>query len=831
MEGNSDVHYFQAKTGTEDHKMHIDTDHTPREFIDDDETVGLVAASPTPMVLESVPECIRVNDDVIIDNQPARYYRLWKMLMYFVIGFVFLTFMLLSFGYFLVATVFESVEITNFEFQVGDINDDGINLNLIDARVHFGNLGIFNWVNNINGTKFQFVDNIVIGVNNNMILELQVRGREMQVDLSESVWKFELCELQIEVQEDPFADFVKKMDGQQISIDFAINAHGTTIPVHAKRLINSETFTAVLDKAIDHYLSGIKVQRIDMNEYDHERGVSGAVTLLSKERFPVPGLNLRMGLVIDNEIVDIGEANVENLLDGDLFETQFTVYNVDQRIIDSGVADDIIYRALNNDTHMARFPIVIKGVNCTSRTNLWFCSAWENLNITIGIHVHKISHLLLDNTVQLTNKSPVEIEEIAIDMNKAGNLQFSSNILTSLVNPFEIEYIDTNGTLSINGARINVSSFHIDAMDEKIFRFIAENVELEILDLDELRRTLEELIYGNYDNEVSPLQLNLNISTKSSFLTGLIHVEGIVEVHLADIVHEVLSRVEKFDFEKTVELQGVTFIEGGHNHIAFGVEAAMTLPSFISEFNNDIHAANVGLSFENVDLFDISVDAFKSIGGTVPFKCTVVLLHDSREQKVELEEFIGEFISGLQTNVTLHGSDMSDHGSLFGCNNNTCEMFQEITFPLAIDSSLINGGSDDGGGGDDGNYFIRDTVMHIMSKEVEMTLFNPILNKNIIIEIEEAEAICEGYIIGYLRDKTIWEVEPGEWKSPRARVEYANTGSAGWKIIERAVRGDGTLSNMTVRAVVRVTVANLNAWPGLSLLYESRGKTHARVRW
>lgn len=158
-------------------------------------------------------------------------------------------------------------------------------------------------------------------------------------------------------------------------------------------------------------------------------------------------------------------------------------------------------------------------------------------------------------------------------------------------------------------------------------------------------------------------------------------------------------------------------------------------------------------------------------------------------------------------------------------------MFQEITFPLAIDSSLISGGSDDGGGGDDGNYFIRDTVMHIMSKEVEMTLFNPILNKNIIIEIEEAEAICEGYIIGYLRDKTIWEVEPGEWKSPRARVEYANTGSAGWKIIERAVRGDGTLSNMTVRAVVRVTVANLNVWPGLSLLYESKGKTHARVRW
>ena len=118
------------------------------------------------------------------------------------------------------------------------------------------------------------------------------------------------------------------------------------------------------------------------------------------------------------------------------------------------------------------------------------------------------------------------------------------------------------------------------------------------------------------------------------------------------------------------------------------------------------------------------------------------------------------------------------------------------------------------------NPFLLESVIHVLTSEVELTLYNPVNNTELLVTILQAEASYDGTSLGHIEHHEMLMVPPGVYKTPRIKLDI-NQG-VGMDILRRAI--DGTL-RVNVTAVFDTTIQQFS----LQLLYHGQGLA-AKVR-
>lgn len=106
-----------------------------------------------------------------------------------------------------------------------------------------------------------------------------------------------------------------------------------------------------------------------------------------------------------------------------------------------------------------------------------------------------------------------------------------------------------------------------------------------------------------------------------------------------------------------------------------------------------------------------------------------------------------------------------------------------------------------GSAGSQDSRFIVRAVMHIMTLEVELEVYNPLANENVVLTVFKARASHDGHVLGYLEHPAVFTVPPGTSTTPRVPVRYAQ--GIGGDTLRKALNGR---LQVHCEAVANVTV-------------------------
>lgn len=112
--------------------------------------------------------------------------------------------------------------------------------------------------------------------------------------------------------------------------------------------------------------------------------------------------------------------------------------------------------------------------------------------------------------------------------------------------------------------------------------------------------------------------------------------------------------------------------------------------------------------------------------------------------------------------------------------------------------------------------FLIESTIHILNSEVELTIYNPISNSDILVHLQQAEAQYKGEILGHLAQLQTLKVSPGIYKTPRMPLKINN--GIGMDILRKAINGQ---LDVEVIAVFDITLDNYS----MQLFYEGLGLT------
>lgn len=800
-----------------------------RTHIMTNETSRLLPVDPIPVDITTVER------DLIVDRKLANNFRerinRYYYLILLVCGFI----LILLSGIYEINKVIKgvSLNINNVEFL--DLSDSSVMLDIEGIQLDFQDTGLFKWLNVINNKTLYFSKDLKIyDGENHPVLIANVSSRKYDINLSNSSWTFDLNNLSIEIEGDKFSKLVNDISNTSNSryrIETKIYVNNIPISINKKLSFTNHQIIGLVDRMSNKILGDVYIKNLIIDPYEKNLGFQGQVDISIPKILKIwkgkkIDLNSDIGLMIENQFKKILNINTDKRkIYGNYLSLNFILYNIDEKIIESGIVDEIVWRVLNDDSKLKALSICILGNHSSGKS--WFEKFMLNINMSLNLYVHNLGKKILEamEVNNIVNKE-ITLNNLEVNSNKKhGNVEIGTDL--SIVSKSFKKIFNftsrTSGEIGIEGIDLVFNNGYIENKNgiiETNLRDIFFNIE----NINQSIDFFQTIINRNGIDVLNKLNFKTHSNIESKFFKGILNLNSSVDISYKTI-NDLFPKLEEGMVNNMIELNGINFVNEGSNFIETKVQTNIKLPKFIKKIENNFEKVNLITKYKSTELITIGIDRFKneeeeSCYVDIDLKLDISDL----EKKRIIEEFIGGFISGISNNITISGYSNNEEKSIYGVNKNIDEFINGISIPLNVSTNDIDGGNE----GD--NYFIKNTIMHIVSKEVEMTLYNPIKNRNIIVEIEEAEAKCEGYIIGYLKDKITWNIESGIWNSPREKVEYANTGSAGWKIIERAIRGDGVLKDMTVRAVIKVYVDG-SEFKGLNLMYQSVGTVNGKVRW
>lgn len=798
------------------------------EIPEENEIGRLLRVEPIPVTYDSVPIFIHDNEHPGIHDEPARFYSRFRMTLYCgIIGLASIV-LIFVFASLSVRSVSDGIVFGVKNVEILDVSDEGLELNITGISINFGKKGFLNWVDRLNDTEIRFVDDIkVYDDKGDHICDIDFENKSFDFVLDNKLWVFDIPRCVVGIEGAELSDFLKTNSGtgRKVMLKFDALVNGIRIPVSKSiRMENS----VVLDKIVARLKRDVEIVNLSIKEYNTDSGFIGDGILQCRSNLcdVIPNLNFSVGVGMATEFCNLCDITIVESKKSK--QIVFNVHNIDEAIIKRGVIDDILWRILNDDSHIEKFTFTVVGNDDHKRIpQLWLHQFWKNLELEMSVHVHELITRIHALEVEEETYPTIYVENIETNVDDStGSLQFGAILSTEIKTLIEEFEISIDGDLLLKGMNLSITDASISKLEDAM-RVGVNKVDVNISDVGKSKELVDSVLSNHSDIVVEPVEMKLRSFIKSSFFEGPLMIDGFTEVPLAGIatlIRSVIDGVNENN-DRVIDIVDIEVIEGGSEFLKLKSNVNLKLPGKIANATNDICYVNMGLNYNSNELFGIGMFGAESSAGYIPLEFELSMDSSDRDKKRKIEEFVGSFISGVSVAFALHGVEDAGRRSLTGCNDNTCEFFDAIRIPLNVSSASIRGGE-----GRD-SYFIKDTTMHVMSKEVEMTLYNPISNSDIIVEIESGEAICEGYVIGYLKEAVRWRISPGVWNSPRVKIEYANTGSAGWKIIQKTLKGDGVLKNMTVRAVMQVYVGGVPEWKGLDLMYQSSGETNGKIRW
>lgn len=189
--------------------------------------------------------------------------------------------------------------------------------------------------------------------------------------------------------------------------------------------------------------------------------------------------------------------------------------------------------------------------------------------------------------------------------------------------------------------------------------------------------------------------------------------------------------------------------------------------------------------------------------------------------KLALERLVSEFVSGYG------GMKFEIDGNRHSLKYN--EEVNEIINQIGISSILLppvlfkspveddneNVGIDEENGDEPRRSpFLVDSTIHILSSEIELTIFNPVSNAELMAQIDQAQATYKGELLGQLAHSEVLMIPPGLYTTPRIPVKMSS--GIGMDILRKAINGQ---LDVEVIAVFGLRIDKFD----LQLFYEGAG--------
>ncbi|CDK28105.1 unnamed protein product [Kuraishia capsulata CBS 1993] len=314
-----------------------------------------------------------------------------------------------------------------------------------------------------------------------------------------------------------------------------------------------------------------------------------------------------------------------------------------------------------------------------------------------------------------------------------------------------------------------------------------KETELFLNDTFVVSELLQNVISGD------PVKFDVNMTADAVVDMPLLHTEFNCVNFVQSLVLPALPVGEALDDLK-VKIDQVYLVESTKTSAVLLMDLELA-NLFGLDFTIGDHIIDMNLEFNGTKVGHISTEGIVLASEGLSNVTTWLHLDTAAAKQgcIKTEELVSEYLSGSRPAITVvgHSGSFIDSPSLsqsvdgVGIDIRLPEFVYE---PEEKISTVDSNESKDITIQDEPSGFIISSTMHIMTSEIEFTVFNPIVNSEVFINILEARAMYEGTTLGYINKEQRLLIPPGLYKTPRIPITYA--GGIGGSILRKALNGN-----------------------------------------
>ncbi|WPK24198.1 hypothetical protein PUMCH_001463 [Australozyma saopauloensis] len=257
----------------------------------------------------------------------------------------------------------------------------------------------------------------------------------------------------------------------------------------------------------------------------------------------------------------------------------------------------------------------------------------------------------------------------------------------------------------------------------------------------------------------------------------------------------------------------VVYVGSSPEKLDLLVELEMTNPTNVSMNIGDV--IEVEYHYNQTQIGTVSMHA-KNISGNNTRQTIEANIQIDSKQPVFVSEFLSRIVSGLPLTVDLKGKKRElGFGRMMGNIG-----VQNVKVPLLSFSRPEDEKVEDKENGEAHSPFLISTTIHIWTSEIELMVYNPLVNAEIAVKIENCQALYEDELLAHVEESELILIPPGIYKTPRIPVQISK--GIGADILRKAINGE---LQVEVFAELEVFVARFS----LEIMYHGQGLT-ATVR-
>lgn len=263
-----------------------------------------------------------------------------------------------------------------------------------------------------------------------------------------------------------------------------------------------------------------------------------------------------------------------------------------------------------------------------------------------------------------------------------------------------------------------------------------------------------------------------------------------------------------------ITIYSIVYVDSGYDDLHLRVKCQMHNPTGVAiEVPGDTITMHMGCN--DTVLGEVSTHnlVIPDDPGAFNFTFDVRLNPGTTRAKLVLEQLIGQFVSGYDDLVVSVSG--GDHGSE---NPGLATFLKQISvedvavpnISFATPGTWVQKAH--------ASPFVVDATIHILTSELELTLFNPVANADLMVHVYQAEAFHDGTLLAHIVPNQEFGVPPGVHTTPRLAI--AMDSGLGMDILRRALNGR---LEVQVVGAFHLTVGQFD----LQLLYEGSGMNAA----
>ncbi|CUM65694.1 uncharacterized protein PRCAT00003342001 [Priceomyces carsonii] len=416
---------------------------------------------------------------------------------------------------------------------------------------------------------------------------------------------------------------------------------------------------------------------------------------------------------------------------------------------------------------------------------------------------YKVDALVTRRDLSITG---YEIDALSLELplnipNDLLSLNVNTNASIIIDNQIDIQFsiskfkhyfclLDSDETILLQGWSDQFNYVHINNVLRFLkFDLLLNHVKIEVLNSESL---------GNILNEIC----NFNFSDSLYAKVELEDVELILPIgalKLNRIDFEEMDITSQLDFHKpdeilknlNVTIDELLFVDSNPMQALLIIKIRITNPTnFIVDLPGE--TITLGIKSNNTKVASFGFKDFFLSSEALSIQAELDLYNTPTElisKHTILDSLLSDYISGNIVHVdifnlsVLNNCELNKMLNQIGVTNIEVPILK-YSRQAYQNNELVTQGNDTE---EHQSPFLLEAVIHLLTSEIQLTLYNPIENAELIVELYEAEAKYEDNLLGSISKREYLMIAPGIQKTPNIPIKISQ--GIGMDILRKAVNG------------------------------------------